>query len=101
MKTSKAESFEQALILADNFFYKEKADTALSDTDREFIEFCNSIYEKDSTDDNAVEQPKGKTIISQIEENTVKNKKWYVRAISKSVVMTLLLVVFILALTQL
>ena len=47
MKTSKAESFEQALILADNFFYKEKADTALSDSDREFIEFCNSIYEKD------------------------------------------------------
>ena len=101
MKTGKAESFEQALILADNFFYKEKADTALSDADREFIEFCNSIYEKDSTDDNAVEKPKGKTIISQIEENTVKNKKWYVRAISKCVVMTLLLVFFILGFSQL
>ena len=101
MKTCKAESFEQALVFADNFFYKEKADTALSDTDREFIEFCNSIHENDSSDDNAVEKTKGKTIISQIEENTLKNKKWYVRAISKCVVMTLLLVVFFLGLSQL
>lgn len=91
MKTCKAESLEQALVLADNFFYKEKADTALSDTDKEFIEFCNSIYENHSPDDHAEEKAKGKTIISKIEENTFKNKKWYVRAISKSVVLFLFL----------